>query len=99
MSNSLANYLPFSVTGNLVFGSGQLPIWDGDLDRVTVPIKLGGFIGSTIDFSEQARGINSSSTPMFEIFENKGKHARSAVRYPSLPLASSVEIDGVFEFN
>ena len=35
VAKPLANYLPFVVTGNLVFVSGQLPMWDGDLDRVT----------------------------------------------------------------
>ena len=68
-------------------------------DKVTVVIKLGGFVNSTADFTEQAKVINGASALMFEIFENKGKHARSAVSYPSLPLASSVEIGGVFEFN
>ena len=27
----LANYIPFVVTGNLVFVSGQLPMWNGEL--------------------------------------------------------------------
>ena len=137
VAKPLANYLPFVVTGNLVFVSGQLPMWDGelmltgklgdniqltdghtaarycglnliaqvkeacygDLDRVTAAIKLGGFVNSTADFTEQAKVINGASALMFEIFENKGKHARSAVSCPSLPLGSSVEIDGVFEFN
>ena len=31
VSKPLANYLPFTVTGNLVFGSGKLLIWDADL--------------------------------------------------------------------
>ena len=71
----------------------------GDLDRVTAVIKLGGFGNSTADFTEQAKVINGASALMFEIFENKGKHPRSAVSCPSLPLGSSVEIGGVFEFN
>jgi enamine deaminase RidA (YjgF/YER057c/UK114 family) len=68
-------------------------------DRVTAVIKLGGFVNSTADFTEQAKVINGASALMFEIFENKSKHAGSAVSCPSLPLGSSVEIDGVFEFN
>ena len=31
VAKPLANYLPFVVTGNLVFVSGQLPMWDGEL--------------------------------------------------------------------
>ena len=71
----------------------------GDLDRVTAVIKLSGFVNSTADFSEQTKGINGASDLMFEIFENKGRHAQFAVSCPSLPLGSSVEIDGVFELN
>ena len=29
VAKPLANYLPFVVTENLVFVSGQLPMWDG----------------------------------------------------------------------
>ena len=68
-------------------------------DRVTAVIRLGGFVNSMADLTEQAKVINNASALMFEIFENKGKHARFAVSCPSLPLGSSVEIDGVFEFN
>ena len=68
-------------------------------DKVTVVIKLGGLVNSTANLTEQAKVINGASALMFEIFENKGKHARSAVSCPSLPLGSSLEIDGVFEFN
>ena len=31
VAKPLANYLLFVVTGNLVFVSGQLPLWDGEL--------------------------------------------------------------------
>ena len=68
-------------------------------DRVTAVINLGGFVNSTADFTEQAKVINGASELMFEIFENKAKHARFAENCPSLPLGSSVKIDGVFEFN
>ena len=66
---------------------------------MTAAIKLGVFVNSTADFTEQAEVINGASALMFEIFENKGKPARSAVSCPPLPFGSSVEIDGVFEFN
>ena len=31
VAKPLANYIPFLVTGNLVFVSGQLPMWNGEL--------------------------------------------------------------------
>ena len=34
---------------------------------------------------------------MVEVFGDKGRHARSAVSCPVLPLGAAVEVDGVFE--
>lgn len=131
----VANYVPYTISGNLVFVSGQITFvngeiqypgrlgdnvsvedgqkaarlcglnliaqlkaaCDGDLDRVTQVIKLGGFVNSTPDFTDQALVINGTSDLMFEIFEDKGKHARAAVGCSVLPLGSSVEVDAVFE--
>ena len=36
---------------------------------------------------------------MVEIFELKGKHARSAVGTVSLPLGVAVEVEGIFEID
>ena len=30
----VANYVPFVITGNLVFVSGQLPMWKGELQSI-----------------------------------------------------------------
>jgi enamine deaminase RidA (YjgF/YER057c/UK114 family) len=69
----------------------------GDLDRITQVIKLGGFVNGTPDFTDQALVINGTSDLMFEVFEDKGKHARAAVGCIALPLGASVEVDAVFE--
>lgn len=66
---------------------------------MTAVIKLGGSVNSTVDFTEQAKVKNDASALMFEIFENKSKHARSALSCSSPPRGFSVKIDGVFEFN
>ena len=57
----------------------------GDLNRVTAVIKLGGFVNSTADFTEQAKMINDASALMFEIFEKNGQHARSGRKLPLPP--------------
>jgi enamine deaminase RidA (YjgF/YER057c/UK114 family) len=41
--------------------------------------------------------INGCSDLMVEVFGDKGRHARSAVSCPALPLGAAVEVDGVFE--
>jgi len=70
---------------------------DGDLERVIACVKLGGFVQSTSDFTAHPTVINGASDLMVEIFGDAGRHARFAVGAPSLPLNSSVEIDGIFE--
>ena len=69
----------------------------GDLDRVTRIVKLGGFIASTPDFTDQPKVINGASDLMAEVFGEAGRHARAAVATPSLPLDAAVEIDAVVE--
>ena len=70
---------------------------DGDLDRVRRIIKLGGFVNSTPDFTQQPQVINGASDLMVEVFGDKGKHARAAVSAGSLPLGVAVEVDAVAE--
>ena len=131
----VGNYVAYTVTGNLVFVSGQLPLvggelkykgklgenvsledgqqaaracalnlvaqvraaCGGDLDRVRRVVKLGGFVASSGDFTQQAAVINGASDLMVQIFGDAGKHARAAVSCPTVPLGAAVEIDAVFE--
>jgi enamine deaminase RidA (YjgF/YER057c/UK114 family) len=70
----------------------------GDLDRVTRVVKLGGFVNSTPDFTQQPQVINGVSDLIGEVFGDKGKHARAAVSAGSLPVGVAVEVDAVVEF-
>lgn len=67
----------------------------GDLDRVDRIVKLGAFIASDPDFTDQPKVANGASQMMVRIFGEAGKHARSAVGVPVLPLDASVEIDAI----
>lgn len=71
----------------------------GSLDRVKRVVKLGGFVASSADFTQQANVINGASDLMVQIFGEAGKHARAAVSCPVLPLGAAVEIDAVFEIH
>jgi enamine deaminase RidA (YjgF/YER057c/UK114 family) len=128
-------YVPYVVSGNLVFVSGQITLENGeikykgrlgetvsvddgyaaarlcglnliaqvraacagDLDRVKRVVRLGGFVNSAPDFTDQPKVINGASDLMAEVFGDAGRHARAAVGAPSLPLGVSVEVDGIFE--
>ena len=69
---------------------------EGDLNKVTKVVKLGGFVNSALDFTEQPSVINGASDLFVELFGEKGRHARTAVG-ANLPLGVAVEIDGIFE--
>jgi enamine deaminase RidA (YjgF/YER057c/UK114 family) len=132
---AVANYLPYVISGSLVFVSGQLPLVDGkvtvtgrlgadvsledgqkaarqcainllaqaraaaggDLDRVTRLVRLGGFVASTPDFTDQPKIVNGASDLMVEVLGDAGRHSRAAVGVASLPLNAAVEIEAVFE--
>lgn len=67
----------------------------GSLDRVERVVKLGAFIASAPTFTDQSKVANGASELMVEVFGEAGKHARSAVGVPVLPLGAVVEIDAV----
>ena len=68
---------------------------DGNLDRLLRVIKLGGFVNSKPNFSEQPNVINGASDFLVDLLGDRGRHARTAVG-AILPLGVAVEIDGVF---
>ena len=67
----------------------------GDLSRIVKIVKLGAFVSSTADFVDQPRIANGASELMVALFGEAGRHARSAVGVPVLPLGVAVEIDAI----
>jgi enamine deaminase RidA (YjgF/YER057c/UK114 family) len=67
----------------------------GLLEKVERVVKLGAFINSTGDFTDQPKVANGASDLMFEVFGDRGRHARAAVGVPVLPLGAAVEVDAV----
>ncbi len=70
---------------------------DGDMDRLVRVVKLTGFVNSTANFTDQPKVINGCSDFLVEALGDAGRHARSAVSAPSLPLGVAVEIEGIFQ--
>lgn len=70
---------------------------DGDLDRVTRVVKLGGFVNASPDFDPIPMVMNGCSDLMVAVFGDPGRHARSAVGVANLPLGFAVEVDAVIE--
>lgn len=69
----------------------------GDLDRISACLRLGGFIASTADFTNHAQVMNGASDLMVAALGEAGKHARTTVGVPVLPLDVCVEVDALFE--
>jgi len=67
----------------------------GSLDRVERVVKLGAFINSAGDFTDQPKVANGASELMQDVFGESGRHARSAVGVPVLPLGAAVEVDAI----
>ena len=73
----------------------QLEAALGSLDRVERVVKLGAFVSSAGTFTDQPKVANGASELMAEVFGEAGKHARSAVGVPVLPLGAAVEVDAI----
>lgn len=65
------------------------------LEKVERVVKLGGFVASTPDFTQQPQVANGASDLMYEVFGDCGRHARAAVGVPVLPLDAAVEVDAI----
>ena len=70
---------------------------EGDLERVTRIVRLGGFVNCIEGYTNQPKIINGASDLMVEVFGDKGRHSRAAVGTSSLPLNAPVEIDCLAE--
>jgi len=69
----------------------------GDLSKVKRIVKVVAFVASTPDFTGQPGIANGASELFGEVFGELGRHARSAVGVPVLPLDSPVEVELIVE--
>ena len=69
----------------------------GSLDKVKRVARLGGFIAAGPDFTQHAAVMNGASDLAVAVFGEAGRHARSTIGVPSLPMDAAVEVEGMFE--
>jgi enamine deaminase RidA (YjgF/YER057c/UK114 family) len=69
----------------------------GILDRVRRVVKLTVFVASDPSFTQQHLVANGASELLADVFGEPGRHARSAVGVPALPLDSPVEVEAIVE--
>ena len=65
----------------------------GDLERIVRILRIGVFVASTPQFTEQHLVANGASDLLVEVLGDRGRHARAAVGMAALPLEAAVEID------
>lgn len=68
----------------------------GDLDRVQQVVRLGGFIAAPASFTQHPAVMNGASDLAVAVFGDAGRHARTTIGVPSLPLDGVVEVEGMF---
>lgn len=69
----------------------------GELSAVKRVVKVVAYVASTPDFTGQPLVANGVSELLGEVFGESGRHARSAVGVPVLPLDAPVEVELVVE--
>ncbi|MBW3096630.1 RidA family protein [Pseudohoeflea coraliihabitans] len=65
----------------------------GSLERVERVVKILGLVNATPDFTNHPQVIDGCSDLMLALFDDRGRHARSAFGVGSLPNGMTVEIE------
>lgn len=68
---------------------------DGDLDRVTRVLRLGGFVQCVPGFGDSPTVIDAATGVFIDVFGDAGRHARTAIGVAGLPGNATVEVDAV----
>ncbi|MCE9589273.1 MAG: RidA family protein [Planctomycetes bacterium] len=69
----------------------------GDWSRFVRVVRIGVFVASENDFTEQPRVANGASELLGQLFGEAGRHARAAVGVNVLPLGAVVEVEMMVE--
>lgn len=69
----------------------------GDLSRIKRVVKVLGMVNAAPGFKDSPAVVHGASEFYYEVFGDKGVHARSAVGLQALPNEVAVEIETIFE--
>jgi len=67
------------------------------LENVTRIVKVSGFVASAPGFTGQPAVVNGASELFVAVFGDAGRHARTSVGVPELPLGAPVEVEVLAE--
>ena len=66
------------------------------LDSLVGVVRVGAFVSSDSNFTQQPTVANGASELFLELFGDGGKHVRAAVGVNTLPLDAAVEVEVIF---
>jgi enamine deaminase RidA (YjgF/YER057c/UK114 family) len=69
----------------------------GSLDRVQRIVRVGVYVASAENFTDQPKVANGASDLLVEVFGEAGRHARASVGVNELPLGAPVEVELIAE--
>jgi enamine deaminase RidA (YjgF/YER057c/UK114 family) len=69
----------------------------GSLDRVRSVVKVQGFVNALASFEEHHKVLNGFSELMYEVFEDRGVHARSVFGAVSVRDNLPIIVDSIFQ--
>jgi enamine deaminase RidA (YjgF/YER057c/UK114 family) len=70
----------------------------GSLDNITRVVRITGYVNSDSDFTEQHVVMNGASKLVREVFDEAGRHARTAIGVAQLPLGAAVEVEMILHY-
>ena len=70
---------------------------EGSIDQITGVVRVGAFVSSDTNFTEQPKVANGASEFLIELLGDAGKHVRAAVGVNTLPLDAAVEVEFIFQ--
>ena len=69
----------------------------GDLSRITRVVKVLGMVNCVPGFEQTPQVMHGFSELLYEVFGERGVHARSAVGLQALPSNVPIEVETIFE--
>jgi enamine deaminase RidA (YjgF/YER057c/UK114 family) len=67
------------------------------LENVVRVVKVSGFVASAAGFTSQPGVLDGASELFVAVFGEAGRHARTTIGVPELPLGSPVEVEVIVE--
>ncbi len=69
----------------------------GDWSRVVRCVRLGGFIACVPEFHVHHLVMNGASDLLVDVMGEPGRHIRTTIGVPCLPMNAAVEVEAMFE--